>query len=170
MSSLEAYDPGQWENFFILVGTGSAGLTGLVFVAMSINLKAILSDSTHRYRAINMLSGFTSIFVLSALAVMGHSTNRSLGAEWLAISVLAGAINTNGYIHGFSPGSSLYGLGLIRIAGGTACYLGQLVGALLLLFGSRAGIYVAAIALITNFGFLVSGSWLLLVGAVEDAD
>jgi hypothetical protein len=75
------YNPEPWTNFFVLVGTGSAALTGLVFVAMSINLKGVAKDATHRYRAINMLSGFTAVFLVSALALMGDQTHRALGIE-----------------------------------------------------------------------------------------
>ena len=79
MVSSEIYNPGQWDNFFVLVGTGSAALTGLVFVAMSINLKGVTKDATHTYRDINMLSGFTAAFLISSLALMGHQTHRTLG-------------------------------------------------------------------------------------------
>src|SRR3974377_2416549 len=92
------YDPAQWTNFFVLVGTGSAALTGLVFVAMSINLRGVANDATHTYRAINMLSGFTAVFLISSLALMGHQTYRTLGLEWLLVSSLAAGINTYGYI------------------------------------------------------------------------
>src|SRR5580704_395225 len=98
MVTLEVYDPEQWNNFFILIGTGSATLAGLVFVAMTINLKGVTKDATHRYRAINMLTGFTSVFIISSLALMGHQTYRTLAIEWLIVSSLASAINTNGYI------------------------------------------------------------------------
>ena len=159
------YAPEQWNNFFVLVGTGSAALTGLVFVALTINLKVVSQDATHRYRAINMLSGFTAAFVISALALMGHQTYRTLGIEWLLVASLAAAVNTNGYIQGFrSAGSSRYALSLVRIVGGSACYLGQIIGSLMFYFGNKSGIYVAAISLIVNFYFLVSGSWLLIVG------
>jgi hypothetical protein len=164
------YEPEQWNNFFVLVGTGSAALTGLVFVALTINLKGVTQDATHRYRAINMLSGFTSVFVLSALALMGHQTYRTLGIEWLLVSSLAAGINTNGYVQGFRLSGSRYALNLVRIVGGSVCYLGQIVGSLLLFLGYRAGIYVAAIALIVNFYFLVSGSWLLIVGTSLSAE
>ena len=60
--------PDTWSNFFILVGTGSATLAGLVFVALTIKLRGVARDATHRFRAINMLTGFTSAFLLSALA------------------------------------------------------------------------------------------------------
>ncbi len=164
MGPSDAYDPAQWTDFFVLVGTGSATLAGLVFVAMTINLKGVAKDATHRYRAINMLTGFTSAFVVSAFALMGHQTHRTLGVEWLIVAVLAAAVNTNGYVQAFKRHGSLYALSPWRVIGGSACYLGQIVGALMLFLGSSAGTYVAAIALIVNFYFLVSGSWLLILG------
>jgi hypothetical protein len=167
MATTEIYNPEQWNNFFLLVGTGSAALTGLVFVAMTINLKDVAKDATHRYRAINMLSGFTSAFIMCALALMGQQTDRTLGIEWLIVALLAASINTNGYIQAFRRPGSLYALSVARIVGGSACYLGQIVGSLLLFFGSGVGIYISAIALIVNFYFLVSGSWLLILGTVN---
>jgi hypothetical protein len=164
MVSAAVYEPEQWNNFFVLVGTGSAALTGLVFVALTINLKVVSKDATHRYRAINMVSGFTAAFVISAFALMGHQTNRTLGVEWLLVSLLAAAVNTNGYVQGFRLAGSRYALSVVRVVGGSVCYLGQIIGSLLFLFGFRSGIYVAAVALIVNFYFLVSGSWLLVLG------
>src|ERR1700683_3020321 len=123
---------------------------------MTINLKGVAKDATHRYRAINMLSGFTSVFIISSLALMGQQTYRTLGLEWLIVSLLAAAINTNGYIQAFRQHSSLYALSIFRMVGGSVCYLCQIVGPLLLVSGSRTGIYVGAIGLIANFYFLVS--------------
>jgi hypothetical protein len=171
MGTVEVYDPEQWSNFFVLVGSGSAALTGLVFVAITINLKGVANDATHRYRAINMLSGFTSILVVSSLALMGHQTYRALGIEWLIVSLLAAAINTNGYIQAFRlDGSSRYALSYVRMIGGSACYLGQIIGSVTLFSGSGTGLYVGAIALIITFCYLISGSWLLIVGTVQSSD
>lgn len=170
MIAADVYDARQWTDFFVLVGTGSATLAGLVFVAMTINSKVLTADATHKYRAINMLSGFTAAFILSALALMGHQTHRSLGAEWLIVSVIALAINTNGYVQAFRRRSSLYALSSVRVVGGSVCYVGQVIGALVLLAGSRSGAYIGAVALICNFGFFISGAWLLIVGTLEDAD
>ena len=47
MVASEVYNPEQWNDFFILVGTGAATLAGLVFVAMTINLKGVAKDATH---------------------------------------------------------------------------------------------------------------------------
>ena len=170
MSATEIFVPEQWSNFFILVGTGSATLAGLVFVALTINLRGVAKDATHRFRAINMLSGFTSVFLISALALMGRQDARTLGIEWLVVSAIAAAINTNGYIQAFRLHSSRYALSVFRIVGGSACFLGQIVGSLMLVLGLEVGIYVSAISLVVNFGFFVSGSWLLIMGTLPSSD
>ena len=100
---------------------------------------------------------------------MGSQTYRSLGVEWLIVSLLATAINTNGYIQAFKLHGSLYALSLFRIIGGSICYLGQIIGSLILYSGSRMGIYISAIALIINFYFFVSGSWLLIMGTLHNS-
>jgi hypothetical protein len=160
----------QWTDFFILVGTGSATLAGLVFVALTINLRGVARDATHRYRAINMLTGFASIFLLSALALMGHQPPIALGIEWLVVAALALAINTYGYVQAFRLRSSLYALSLVRIIGGSLCYLGQIVGAAMLIDGIASGINVSAISGVATFVYLISGSWLLILGTIQTAD
>jgi len=170
MIAPEIYNPEQWKDFFVLVGTGSATLAGLVFIAMTINLHAVTQDGTHRYRAINMLSGFTSVFIISALVLMGGQTYHAVALEWLLISLFATIVNTNGYVQAFKHQSSLYALSKFRIIGGSTCYIGQLICSLVLYFGTRAGIYIAAVALIINFYFFVSGAWLLIMGTLHNPE
>lgn len=162
--------PAQWSNFFILAGTGSATLAGLVFVALTINLRGVARDATHRFRAINMLTGFTSVFLIGALALMGEQLDWAVGVEWLVVAVLAGAINTAGYVQAFRLHSSLYALSPVRIIGGTLCYLGQIVGSVLLILDVPAGIYIAAVSVVLTFVYLVSGSWLLIMGTLHTTD
>lgn len=59
----------QWTDFFVMVGGGAAGLAGLIFVA--INPERIVRNTTHKNRAINMLSGFSAIFIACSLALLG---------------------------------------------------------------------------------------------------
>lgn len=170
MVASTGYVAEQWTNFFVLVGTGAAALTGLVFVALTINLKGVAQDRTHRYRAINMLTGLTSAFIICAFALMGEQTYRTIGIEWLIVSFLAATINTNGYVQAARLGGSRYALNRFRVVGGSVCYLGQITGAVMLCLGAGAGIYISAVALIVNFFFMVSGSWLLIVGTAPESD
>ena len=158
----------QWNNFFVMVGGGAAALAGLIFVAMSINPAIIFQNLTHKNRAINMLSGFTAVFMACGFALMGNQHLAALGLEWFALWLIATAIFVSGYIKAIRAGMSSIGLTLPRLAGGTICYLAEVAGAIFLISGRSAGLYIAAIATVVLFRFLISGAWLLMVGIQED--
>jgi hypothetical protein len=159
--------PEQWNNFFFMVGGGAAALVGLIFVAMSINPEIIIRDTTHKNRAINMLSGFTAVFMACSFALIGNQSLGALGFEWLALWLIATAIFIRGYVIAIRSGMSSIGLNAPRLAGGTMCYLAEVIGAIFLILGYSAGFYIAAIATIVLFGFLISGAWLLMIGTYE---
>ena len=157
----------QWSNFFVMVGSGAAALAGLIFVAMSINLKIIIRNTTHKNRAINMLTGFTAVFMACGFVLIGDQSLAALGWEWLVLWILATAIFVRGYVRAIRAGASSIGLDTPRLAGGTLCYLAQVVGAVFLLFGRSVGLTIAAVATIVLFAFLISGAWLLMIGIYE---
>ncbi len=152
------YDPNQWRDFFTIVGGASAALTGLVFVAMSLNVRTVTQDPTHRYRAIGTLTAFVAVFMISAFGLMGNQTHVGLGAAWLIIAAGAGAIYVNGYLQALKQGGSVWSLYRERLVVGTADYLAQMTGAFLFLLGDRVGLYVAAIAMIVYFPYAISGA------------
>jgi hypothetical protein len=158
----------QWDNFFVMVGSGAAALAGLIFVAMSINPEVIIRNSTHKNRAINMLTGFSAIFMTCSFALIGHQPPAALGFEWLFLWLIATVVFIRGYVIAIRSGMSSIGLNTPRLAGGTMCYLAEVVAAILLILGHSAGLYIAAIAFIVLFAFLISGAWLLIIGVYED--
>lgn len=64
--------------------------------------------------------------------------------------------------------ASSIGLTAPRLAGGTACYLAEIAGAVFLMLGNSAGLDIAAVAIIVLFGFLISGAWLLMIGIYQE--
>jgi hypothetical protein len=160
--------PEQWSNFFVMVGGGAAALAGLIFVAMSINHEVIFKNTTHRNRAINMLSGFTAIFMASGLALMGTQSLAMLGMSWLILWLIATIIFIRGYAVALRSGMSYIGLNAPRLAGGTICYLAEVTAAIFLILGYGVGFYIAAIAIIVLFAFLIPGAWLLMMGIFVD--
>lgn len=158
----------QWNNFFVMVGGGAAALVGLIFVAMSINHAIIIRNTTHKNRAINMLSGFCAIFMASGLALIGNQYLDMLGYEWLVLWLIATIIFIRGYVIAIRSGMSSIGLNVPRLAGGTICYLAEVTSAIFLIVGYSSGLYIAAIAIIVLFAFLISGAWLLMIGIYED--
>jgi hypothetical protein len=158
----------QWSNFFVMVGGGAAALVGLIFVAMSINPEIIITNATHKNRAINMLTGFTAVFMASSFALIGNQSLEVLGLEWLFLWLIATAIFIRGYVTAIRSGMSAIGLTTPRLAGGTMCYVAEVIAAIFLILGYSAGLYIAAIAAVVLFGFLISGAWLLIIGIYEN--
>jgi hypothetical protein len=164
MIAAEVFRAGQWNNFFLLVGTGAVTLTGLVFVAMSLNLKSIALDATHRYRAINTLTSLALVFMRCALVLMGAQNDRSIGAELFIVCGISAAVFIRGYVHAIRKSE---GLRLSRIVGGSAIHLVEMIGAAIFFLGHLAGLYIAAIAIVTNTCYMITAAWLLVIGVLE---
>jgi hypothetical protein len=164
MSAADIFRPGQWNDFFLLVGTGAVTLTGLVFVAMSLNLKEIAIDPTHRNRAINTLTGLALVFMRCALVLMGAQNHRAIGAELFVVAGLSGAVFVRGYTKALRTGN---GLRLTRVVGGSCVHLAEMIGAATFFSGHLFGLYIAAIAIVTTTCYMITAAWLLVVGAFD---
>ncbi len=131
---------------------------------MSLNLKVIAIDATHRYRAINTLTGLALVFMRCALVLMGAQNHRSIGAELFVVSGISAAIFVKGYTKAVRIGS---GLRVSRIVGGSLIHLAEMIGAALFFFGYLPGLYIAAIATVTNTCYMITAAWLLVVGVFD---
>jgi hypothetical protein len=164
MVGADIYRPEQWTDFFVLVGTGAVTLTGLVFVAMSLNIKVIAVDATHRNRAINTLSGLALVFMRCALVLMGGQNHRAIGAELLVVCGISAGIFIKGYTKALKMSK---GLRLSRIVGGSLVHLAETIGAALFFFGHISGLYIAAMAIVSNTCYMITAAWLLVIGAFD---
>ena len=164
MLALDAYRPDQWHDFFITVAGAAAVLTGLVFVALSLNVDVVTQDAAHRYRAIDTLSGMVGVFVICALVLMGAQDHRAVGIEWLVVAAISIAIYVHGYVQAVRLGGSVAWLRGRRVVVVAVIYLAQLVGAALLVAGHSTGLYIAAVAMVAALAFMITAAWLLVVG------
>jgi|SRR5665213_715927 len=164
MVGADIYRPEQWSDFFILVGTGAVTLTGLVFVAMALNLKVIAVHATHRYRAVNTLAGLALVFMRCALALMGAQNRHSIGAELFVVAGLSMTIFSRGYSKAIKMSD---GLRVSRIIGGSVAHLTEMIGAALFFFGHMFGLYVAAAAMVANTCYMITAAWLLVMGVAD---
>ncbi|MGA2304241.1 MAG: hypothetical protein ABSH29_08570 [Acidimicrobiales bacterium] len=164
MIAADIFRAGQWTDFFLLVGTGAVTLTGLVFVAMSLNLKVIAADATHRYRAINTLTGLALVFMRCALVLMGAQNHRSIGAELFVVSGISAAVFVKGYARAMRMSD---GLRLSRIVGGSTVHVAEMIGAALFFCGYLSGLYIAAVAILANTCYMITAAWLLVIGVFD---
>jgi hypothetical protein len=81
----------RWTDFAVVVGGASAALTGLLFVAISINTGPIGRSISLRSRGGQTLVLFAVTLVVSILLAVPDQGLLALGIELLAVVVLAGA-------------------------------------------------------------------------------
>ena len=82
-----AYDPEQWHDLYVALAGAAAALTGLLFVAVSINLKQILEERLLPRRAAETLSIMVGLLVLSVFMLVPGQPRWMLGLQILAIGL-----------------------------------------------------------------------------------
>jgi hypothetical protein len=83
-----AYDAAGWGGFGTTAATAAATLTGLLFIAVSINLKEILDNAPLPGRAAQTLIFFALPLIFSLLLVVPAQARAALGGELIAIGVV----------------------------------------------------------------------------------
>ena len=85
-----AYDPGAWSSFFAAEVSASAALTGLVIVAVSINLNRLLEERSLSGRAGETVVLLSGVLLLSTCVLVPAQPHWLLGAEILAVALMVG--------------------------------------------------------------------------------
>lgn len=160
----EIYNQASWGNFFLMVGGGSAALTGLVFVAMSINHELIAKDAAHRYRATGTLTGLTAVFVRCALVLMGSQSLRLIAAELGIVTIISAYFFFRAYLQ---ANRSEHEPGLRRTVYNGSFFFLEIIGALLLFSGRIIGLYTVALSILISLVLMIFGAWQLVVGVYD---
>jgi hypothetical protein len=126
-----AFDPTAWQDFYVMVGGAAAVLTGLVFVAMSLQLGPILSNPWHRGRAGSSLLSLISVLLIAGAALAPGQPGWLLGVEIVAIALLSPLDNLRGLVH--LPGEHRVAFALELTVGLAGATLAIAAGASLIL-------------------------------------
>jgi hypothetical protein len=146
-----AYAVGDWTDLFVASAGASAALTGLLFVAVSVNIEDILKNPGLPARALQTLLLLLGAVVVSLVGLIPGQSTTALGIELLALGlgfgiwvfVLAARSipEVREYIHPVYhvaivvPGTVLFVIGgasvLAQGGGGLYWTIGGIVGALL---------------------------------------
>ena len=74
-------DAAGWQNFYLMTGGAAAALTGLIFVALSLQAKAIVGHPLFRDRALVSLASLMGAIFLSAVVLVPGQPPLALGLE-----------------------------------------------------------------------------------------
>jgi modulator of FtsH protease len=157
-----AYTAAAWSDLFVASAGASAALTGLLFVAVSVNIQDILKNPGLPNRALQTLLLLLGALVVSIAGLVPGQSSTALGAELLVcalgfggwVLVLAARMleHTRQYLR------PLFHFGLVLP--GT---LPALVGAISLLAHAGGGLYWVAGGVVGEVLVASINAWVLLV-------
>jgi hypothetical protein len=154
----------DWSGYLAAQAGAAATLTGLVFVAVSINLSRVLSIPGLTGRAAESLMQLFGALLVSSCGLIPHQTTGALGTEvlilgsglWLIQSALQVRYMTSKTGH---PRAWV----ITRIVQTQFASVPFCISAVLLLRGSPGGLYWLAPGLMFSLVAGVSNAWVLLV-------
>jgi hypothetical protein len=154
-----------WTDFFEGQVAAAAALTGLVFVALSINLDRIVSLPGLVGRAAEALLLLVQPVFVGLAGLQPSQSVRAVGSELLAIAVIISAVIlrilfTSGWTSARGRPNSEFA---IRCSVVAAALVPAIVGSLLLLAANPDGFYWTAFATGMGLAGGVGDAWVLLV-------
>ena len=164
---MSAYDAAAWHDFFVTAGTAAAALTGLLFVALSIQLDRVLGHPEHRFRARGNFFGLTVVMVMALVVLIPTLNSRWLGVGLILPNVSAAAVNAwhiRRVLPTFFAGSIVFPL---RVALSYALIAMGIAGGVSVIVVAGGGLIWPAIESIGMLLIALLGAWSLLVGVAQ---
>lgn len=157
----------DWANFFVAELGAAAALTGLVIVAISINLKEILKTSSLPGRAIETLAMLVAILFAATFGLIPGQPQPVLGGEWVLVGAVLWAIMASAQFRTKrATGEPAWSLPL-RFLLGQCASLPYIVAGASLASGAAGGVYwLVPATVFCVFGGMFN-TWVLLVEIIR---
>lgn len=151
-----------WSDLFVASAGASAALAGLVFVAISINVEAIVKNRGLPEMGVVTIMLLLGVLIVSLFGLIPEQSNQDLGIELLVMSIIW-TLGIGWFAFRSLPGESNLERTVSRLglpAFGTLPYL---AGAIILVSGSDTGMYFVFAGMIGAVIAAVMDAWILLV-------
>ncbi len=154
----------SWDSFFVAETAAAAALLGLLFVAMSINIKQFIEAGGLTDRAFGALVLLLSLLIIGLLLAMPDQPVLIMGAETVVISAGTAAVAVVSGIRGLQAADNLYRRNFSQnIIGNVIAIAPITIGGLLMIGGGEAGFYWVAAGMCLSLVKAVSEGWIFLV-------
>jgi hypothetical protein len=158
----------NWEFYMSVAAEASATLTGLVFVAVSINLARIIEIPGLSGLAAESMARFLGVVFISLAALIPGQSLTTLGREVVFLDVALWLIQTQLQVAYFrSKTGHPWQWAARRVVRTFAACLPFLIGGVLMSLGGKAGAYWMTPGVFFSVIAGVANAWVLLVEVVR---
>jgi len=158
----------EWNTLLAVQAGAAATLTGLVFVAVSINLTKIIAYPGLPSRAAESILQFLQVFFICTALLVPEQPTTAIGIEILAIALFSWVMQVIAHVRYARSRSGHPRLWLIiRIVQTQLASVPLVVGAAWLLAGWPDGLYWLVPGFVFSFVAGVANAWVLLVEVVR---
>jgi hypothetical protein len=151
-----------WENFFVAKVGAAAALTGLLFVAVSINLTRILAVAHLPARAGETLVVLGGALAVATFGLIPDQSSVALGCEVGATGLLVWGATVRTQWRSYRYVDARLWLPM-RVIGTQLATLPFVVGGALLVGGGRSALYWVVAGVLASFAAGMQNAWVLLV-------
>lgn len=151
-----------WESFFVAQVGASATLSGLLFVAVSINLSRILAFPSLTARAGEALIVLLSVLAMATFGLVPGQSQTLLGAEVAGTGLAVWSTSVVLQVRAYRDVEQRRWLAM-RVVLSEAASLPFIVAGALLVLGRASGLYWLVPGTVLSFAVGVLDAWVLLV-------
>ena len=158
----------DWQNILSVQAECAATLTGLVFVAVSINLAKIIAFPGLPSRAVESIVQFLQVFFICTVALVPGQSSLAVGAEILCIALLSWIMQVIAQVRYARMRTGHPKLWLIiRLTQTHLASIPLFVSIACMFAGEHAAMYWLVLGFIFSFVAGVGNAWVLLVEVVR---
>ena len=160
------HQPELWRDLYVMLGTSSAALIGLLLVVTSLHLDEIVNNPVYRIRARNNTFYLITLLVEAALVLTPQPT-VALGAELTAITLLALLFhlrNAHKFAYKNREMGKRGGYSLYRAIAFIVSDLLGIAGGACLIELSNWGMYLVTASYVTLLVSVALNAWAIMLG------
>jgi modulator of FtsH protease len=165
---MTGYGTEGWGEFFLCAGGATAALSGLIFVAVSVNIQAILEADTRAGgnfltgRALEALAAMLTVLVISIVALT-PAIHPGVLAAFILLTAAGSMISPVRALNSSRGTGPLSATMLLRLLTAIALTLTLLGTGVTLALGEGGGLFWLPVAFVLAITVAAINAWVLLV-------
>jgi hypothetical protein len=160
---MTGYEVARWSDFAVMLGGAFAALAGLLFVAVSINVREIVGTTGLPARALETLVLFTTPLVIAIVLLVPDQGRRAVGAELLAVAAVVGVVLARQHQRARADTQSPRASRAFRLLVDGVVFAALGAAGATLLAGAGGGLFWVVPATVAALAGGLANAWVLLV-------